>query len=178
MAGVVAGILFHPLCERAPGPVHFLRALFKNDSQMPLDEVTETKLFVTEQASCGHGVEDFARNKIERFAEHAEVVVRSVKDQFAIAERIEQWGEVKPSERINEEISVFDAELEEAKFLGIGMKRIRLGIDSDPGGAPDCCDDGFQILRIRNHPMESSLGFGNLKVRCGEDAANRLIFRC
>ena len=131
---------------------------------MPFDESAESELLVTEQAGGGHGVENFAGNKMKCFAEHAQVVVRSVEDQFAIAQRIEQGADVQAGERIDQKIAGFQTELQQAELLGIGVETIGFGIDSNPGRAPDCCDNRVQVLRIRNHPMQTSANSGDLEA--------------
>ena len=164
MARVVAGVLFHPFGERTARPIHFLRAFLELDAEMPFHQRAEAELFVTEQTGGGHGVEDFAGDEMERFTEHAQVVVRAMKDQLAITERVEQVGEVEPGERIDQKIACFEAKLQEAELLGIGVKTIGFGINRNPGRSLDCCDNRIQILRIRDHPTQNSVNSGILEA--------------
>ena len=70
---------------------------------------------------------------MEGLAEHAQIVIRAMKDQFAIPKGFKQRSQVEVRESVHEEIPFLDAELKQAEFFRVGVKAIGLAIHSDPG---------------------------------------------
>ena len=121
MTCVVARVSFHALGQRAPRPIRFLRALLQSDGEIFRDKIAEPKLLCPNESRRDHGVEDCRRHEAVAFAQQAQIVVGTVKDQFVFAEHSPQGREVKSSQRIDDDIRVFEAELDEAEFFGIGV---------------------------------------------------------
>src|SRR6185436_4119182 len=111
MASIISRVFLHPRGKRPARPIHFLRTFFEFYTQMFFDEMAKTELGVTEEARRGHRIEDGAGSEVESFAEHPEIVIGSVKNDFATLKRPQQFGEIQTGQRIDKKICSQNAEL-------------------------------------------------------------------
>src|SRR3954453_13004476 len=80
------------------------------------------------------------------FAEQPQIIICAVHDQFMSRQRIQHRSDIYPSQRIDEFVSGYRADLYQANFFRIGMKAVCLRVHSHPG-------------RGLEHPYEDSKFF-------------------
>jgi hypothetical protein len=151
IARVVARVVDHPGGERSLGPIGLLRPLLQSDAEIFGNEISEAKFPATEQPAGEHGVEDGCRHKAARFPQEPQVVIGAVQNQLVIMKDIESWLQLDWRERIEEFVLAFDADLNQAKFLWIGMEAVRLRIERNPFCGSHPRQKSFQLLVRVDH---------------------------
>jgi hypothetical protein len=80
--------------------------------------------------------------------EHAQIVIRTVKNQALSRKHLIERLEGESGEWIDKEILVLGANLNKAQFFEIAVKAIRFGVQSDSGEGGELGDEIGQALRI------------------------------
>jgi ABC-type transport system involved in cytochrome c biogenesis permease component len=81
-----------------------------------------------------------------------------------VLKRIEQFVQLQSSERVHELVAIRKTDLQEAKFLRIGMKRIRFGIDGHPRRIDHARHQRVQTSLICNHNAGDIIGLAARKL--------------
>src|SRR5437868_4270856 len=103
---VVDRVLEHASRQRTPSPVRFLRSLGQFDSEVTLDERSQTEFAKTEKARRDDGVENSACGKIQTAAEQSQIEIGAVQHDLLVAERSAERRQIKTAQRIDDVIAV------------------------------------------------------------------------
>ena len=131
---VVAGVLFHPPGERAPGPIGFLQAFFKFHARdiFPPDGCNRTGggRPAARQAWCRKP----RRARTHGASEQAQVIIGAVHDQLMGVQRVQQRVQIDPASGSINSIAGGGADLNQTDLFRVGVKAVRLGVHRDPCG--------------------------------------------
>ncbi len=136
MTGIEDRVPLHRLRQRPLGPVGALELLVELNAEVLVDERSEPQRRLAGQPRGDHGVEQAVDASAVGAVEHPEVVVGAVQDLDppTVGQLLEQRPHVEAGERVDEQILLADGDLQKAQFLGIVVKRVRLGIHGQRAG--------------------------------------------
>src|SRR5205814_2084918 len=156
--GVVDRVFEHPFRQWTPAPVGLLRSLGQFDSEVALDERSQTEFAKTEKARRHDGVENPACGKIQTAAEQSQIEIGPVQHDLLVAERSTERCKIDTSQRIEDVIAVRQTDLKQAKFFPIGMKTVGFGVDRDALDPGNVFDQLGQLRGVCNHrsPLRSN----------------------
>ena len=88
--------------------------------------------FANAQKSCrDHRVEDARRDETKTSAHQTQIEIGALQDKFLFRKRRGEWRKIKAGERIDQIILAVETQLQQTKFLEIGMQTVRFRIDCD-----------------------------------------------
>src|SRR5579859_2954579 len=109
---VIARVRFHFFRQGSHGPISLLRAFFECDAEKLRHEIGEAELRDAEQPARKHRVKNGAGNELMVLAQQAQIVIRTMHDEFMLAESLEQGAEIDWCQRVDEIIAVRSGNLQ------------------------------------------------------------------
>jgi hypothetical protein len=109
---------------------------------------SEAQFLVPAEARGDHRVENIAGGELATPMEHTQIVVGAMEDEAPPREGFVERLEGKSRERIDQDILVFGADLDETEFFEVAMEAVRLGIQSDSREGGELCDEIRQALGV------------------------------
>ena len=103
---VVERVFRHARRQRPLRPIGFLRTFRKLGSEVALHQRTQAELADAEQPRRDDCIEDFARDEIQAAAEHSQIVVGPMQDNFSSLQRPAQRLQIEITQRIDNEITL------------------------------------------------------------------------
>src|SRR4029077_549101 len=146
--GVVDGVLDHLVRKRAQRPVCFLRSLGKLHAKVPGHQRGQTEFPIAAKPRGDHGVENIGGREPASALQHPQIVIRAVQNELSGGESLVERLGGKPDQRVDQDIFLRGADLEEAELLEITVKAVRLGIQGNTRKGSKPCDKFRQALGI------------------------------
>ena len=148
---VVARVNFHPLRQRSPRPVGFLRTLVQLHAKELFGERTQAELNFADQPRGEHCVENRRGHEFVVLEQQPQIVVRAVHDDLVSVQRLEQRVEIDFRQRINQSVAVSRADLNQADLFRIGVQTVGLGVERDPFCRAQFWQPGGKVFVGLNH---------------------------
>ena len=131
----LARVFQHVVRQGASGPVGTLEFLGELDSQMTLEQGSQTKGTLTQQGGGHLGIEQPPQAHAQISVEEAQVVVRAMHEHFdgRVFDRTPQGVGGVEGKRIDDMRGARRTDLEQAQPVGVPMETRRLAIQGEPG---------------------------------------------